>query len=305
MQRLRAIAPGDAAGFAAFVAGITQPQLRADLTGMDYATARKGMRNLYNRQLAKIVRQEMPVSPDGVVDEAALSARVVEYDEGADAQQRTKVNINGGQLIRNDPPNNTGQPVDTRGSVTQHSGPGWEIFVVSPTGDIHMDSHKIGKYHHSSLLGGGAVSMGGEMLVVGGTIQVMSNKSGHYLPSKVHFRQFLHRLKKQGVPLTFQIAAGFGVPASTAAALEAGGGRETYHAEKLKVVLESLKRQHGDQAVADALRDQEWHEQPDGSIQDSSGGPVADKLVLQGLKQALGKAKSKVTETGKAALSWV
>jgi hypothetical protein len=260
---------------------------------------------VYNRLLTIATRQDMPVSAEGVVDEAALKARVVEYDVGADAQQRTKVNINGGQLVRNGPPNNTGLPVDTAGSVTQHSGPGWEIFVVSPTGDIHMDSHKIGKYHHSSLLGGGAVSMGGEMVVRGGTIQIMSNKSGHYLPSKVHFRQFLHSLKKQGVPLTFRIAAGFGVPAGSAAALEAGGGRETYHAEKLAVVLESLKAQHGADAVRDALTKQGWQQMADGSIQDSSGVAVADKLVLQVLRQELGRTKSMLMEAGKARVKWV
>jgi len=164
------------------------------------------------------------VSPEGDVDEAALRARAVTYDEGADAQARTKVTVGGGRLVRNDPPHNTGQPVDTAESVTFFSGLGREIFVVSPDGAIHMSSHKIGQYHHSSLLAAGGVVMAGEMAVTGGTITAMSNKSGHYEPTARQFRQFLRRLKREGVALTFPIT-GWGVKDGPAEAFASGSGK--------------------------------------------------------------------------------
>jgi hypothetical protein len=43
----------------------------------------------------------------------------------------------------------------------------------------------------------------------------------------------------------------------------------------------------------------------DGSVQESNGTPVAEKLVLQLLKEKLGRARSKQTETQSPDIAWV
>jgi hypothetical protein len=139
------------------------------------------------------------VTDKGDFDPSALAGRLVEYDAPT-MQKKSKITVTGGKLIRAN-----GNPVDTADSVTFQKGLGWEIFVMSPTGDIHMESHKIGKYHHSSLLAGADVASAGMMQVENGDIRELSNHSGHYAPGVEHVRQILQRLSKQGVPLTFNL----------------------------------------------------------------------------------------------------
>ena len=76
---------------------------------------------------------------------------------------------------------------------------------MSPTGELHMASHKIGKYHHSSLLAGGPTSAAGTIMATGGNIVKLNNKSGHYHPGEKQMLQALHALKKAGVDLNFDL----------------------------------------------------------------------------------------------------
>jgi hypothetical protein len=165
---------------------------------------------IHSTQLEKAQLQDIAIDEKGNLDMMAVAARLVSYDETPEAQGKTLVNIAGTKLKRSGTHATPGADVDTAGSVTQHSGKGWEIFVVGAAGDIHMASHKIGAYHHSSLLGGAPVSMAGEMKVTGGKIITMSNKSGHYSPGPEHFQHFLRTIENAGIPLDFTVM-GWGV----------------------------------------------------------------------------------------------
>jgi len=178
---------------------------------MDKATAYAKVSGIYTNQLTKARREDVVIADDGTLDAAALAARLVVYDLTPDAQAKSTVTVSGGKLKRSATYATPNADVDTSASVTHHSGNGWEIFVVSPSGELHMASHKIGKFHHSSLLGGGTVSMAGELKVAGGVIDTMTNKSGHYSPSAEAFAHFLKTIYQQGMLLTFKVA-GFGVP---------------------------------------------------------------------------------------------
>jgi hypothetical protein len=149
--------------------------------------------------------QDVDVDKKGNLAPDALKHRLVEYDETPGAQKKTLVNISGGKLQRNYGWFGSNTPVDTSGSVTFQTGKGWEIFVMSPTGDLHMASHKIGKYHHSSLLAGGPTAAAGSIKATSGKIEALNNKSGHYQPGPAQMRQALHRLQKAGVSLDFNL----------------------------------------------------------------------------------------------------
>lgn len=85
------------------------------------------------------------------------------------------------------------------------SGFGKAIFVLSKEGNFHVAGHKIGQYHHSSLLAGGDVAGAGCMKVVQGKLTWIANKSGHYQPSVDHFLYILYTLQNSGVDMDFSI----------------------------------------------------------------------------------------------------
>jgi hypothetical protein len=128
-------------------------------------------------------------------------ARVAEVDRDA-----FKVNL-GPTLTRSDSHlEQPAGPASTADSSTFVSGPGWEIFVLSWTGEMYMASHRIGQFHHSSFLAGKDVAAAGEIKTdASGKVMVLNNKSGHYLPKERHVRQLLHLLRKRKVPLDFQL----------------------------------------------------------------------------------------------------
>jgi hypothetical protein len=184
----------------------------------------------------------------------SINGRKVHYDS-ADEQAKSLVTVKAGRLVRSG-----GEPVDTAGSSTFLSGKGAEIFVAATNGDIHMGSHKIGKYHHSSLLAASAVAVGGEMKVTAGSIGWVSNKSGHYKPSKDHLVQFLHWLEKRGVDLGFEVKGGWGIPdGKTAAELVEGvkstgaaDVKEGYFQVKLKAVIQFYLKRHSKDDIREA-----------------------------------------------------
>lgn len=163
------------------------------------------LHELVEEQREFIKRQAIPINGDDTLDTAKLDQRTVEYDRTPAAQKASTVTISGGRLLRDPTHQTKGAPVDTSGGVTHFRGAGHEIFVVGPSGDIHMGSHKVGQYHHSSLLAGSSVVMAGEMKVTDGRVEYVSNKSGHYLPSRYQMTNFLKALQSAGVPLDFRI----------------------------------------------------------------------------------------------------
>jgi hypothetical protein len=254
------VAPADAAALtnAKALALVTPPQTTAEarapdvttlttawtnqvmpvLAPMDQPTALAHCTAKYNDKLLMAQREEIVVDANGILDLAALAGRLVIYDTTVPAQTASLVTYAGNALTRHAThATQPGQPVDTTGSVTHQSGNGWEIFVVGEAGDLHMASHKIGKFHHSSLLAGRRVAMAGEMRVHGGGIVEMTNKSGHYAPDERHFTRFLRQLQSAGNALNFTVsgfsgghsgAAATPIPSQLASAWMAGvhGGQQ-------------------------------------------------------------------------------
>lgn len=124
----------------------------------------------------------------------------VYYDHSPELQKATKIKMDGGILKTNDL-----MPLDTSKMVTAKSGPGWGIYVMSASGNLHVHSHSVGHYHHSSLLAGAAVAGAGELEVKNGKILTLSNKSGHYCPPLSAFLQVLGRLQAKKISLDFKI----------------------------------------------------------------------------------------------------
>lgn len=140
--------------------------------------------------------------PDGSIVASGIQSLVVMYDHDLAKQAATMIHISGGKLYTDQA---CSKPLDTKNMVTHFSGPGKAIFVMSQSGNIHVDSHVVGHRHHSSLLAGRPVACAGELEVEKGTIKWLSNKSGHYVPNVDHLLQILHVLQKKLVPLVFPL----------------------------------------------------------------------------------------------------
>jgi hypothetical protein len=88
------------------------------------------------------------------------------------------------------------------GPGSYSAGAGWDMFVMAPNGEIYTGSHKISQFHHSSILGGDTVACAGEIKIVGGQIVGLTNKSGHYKPTRLHLFDLLTELRSNGVDLS-------------------------------------------------------------------------------------------------------
>ncbi len=94
------------------------------------------------------------------------------------------------------------KPFDTSDSFGIASGAGSGIYVMDPAGKFYAGPHRLGEFHHSSLLAGGAVAGAGELQVQQGKLLAISNKSGHYRPPLSSMTQVLAELQDQYVDLT-------------------------------------------------------------------------------------------------------
>jgi hypothetical protein len=143
-----------------------------------------------------LTRQGLVFRPGGGIDWTATLNVTVAYDHTLAAQGLTRVYAEKGRLFRDE---QATDPLDTGRMVTTFSGPGYGIFVMSATGNLHVSSHNVGVRHHSSLLAGANVAGAGEMKVVNGVLKEMTNKTGHYHAKPIHLVQVLHRLAKFNV----------------------------------------------------------------------------------------------------------
>ena len=91
---------------------------------------------------------------------------------------------------------------DTSKMYSYNKSFGWAAFVMAPSGTIYAAQHQVSTFHHSSFLAGDTVACAGELKVVGGQIRGITNKSGHYRPTKHHMLQFLRELASRNVNLT-------------------------------------------------------------------------------------------------------
>jgi hypothetical protein len=108
-----------------------------------------------------------------------------------------------------------GKPLDTRQSMTAGSGPGFENFVMMPSGRIYSFSYEPsivsillrgGHVQHSSAVpldrsGEQLVdpAAGGEWMVHDGALPLLNDRSGHYAPTGRHSMQFLQELDRHGI----------------------------------------------------------------------------------------------------------
>ena len=89
-----------------------------------------------------------------------------------------------------------GQPLDT----TNASDGGTFPFAMDAYGRIFA-GHSQEVIHHSSFFSGGPVAAVGRMRVRNGTLELLTDTSGHYMPPLDYTNQVLAELKEQGVNL--------------------------------------------------------------------------------------------------------
>jgi hypothetical protein len=237
---------------------------------------------------------------DGNIDLSKFANLVVEYDHSLKKQGMTRVLISRGQLLNEF----SREPLDTTKMVTHFTGPGKAIFVMSKQGNLHVGSHVVGHYHHSSLLAGRKVSGAGELEVKRGQLMWLSNKSGHYRPGVYHLLQVLHVLQKNCVPMTFRLtvnSAGANQEYATVADFFAAlDMNEEPDYELMKLMAYS---QHLTDAVLN-LNGWRWRSDPAlekaGVYDTNSGLPVPHKMVRQWLRsQGLRATKEVQRGTGR------
>ena len=133
--------------------------------------------------------------PAPVLPDTKGSKTKVKYIQTAEARKEFELEI-GGSLKQG------GEAYDTSKMYSKFMGDGFGIFVMSADGRFYSTSHKIGLFHHSSFLAGGAVAGAGEMKVEGGTLKYITNKSGHYWPGDRELVQTLMALKRASVDVS-------------------------------------------------------------------------------------------------------
>nr|MBA3539263.1 hypothetical protein [Deltaproteobacteria bacterium] len=79
---------------------------------------------------------------------------------------------------------------------------GTQIFVMNAQGEIFAAKEMVDVIHHSTFLAGGAIACAGTIRTSSdGTINFISNKSGHYEPGPAYLWQVLFNMRKHGVDL--------------------------------------------------------------------------------------------------------
>ncbi|WP_163827809.1 hypothetical protein [Nocardia cyriacigeorgica] len=95
-----------------------------------------------------------------------------------------------------------GQLFDTRRAHSAHSGGGRAIFVMDNQGNLYASLHHApGQFHHSSFLAGGPVAGAGELEVIDGVLQLVTDSSGHYRPPQRYTHQVVMNLRSRGIPI--------------------------------------------------------------------------------------------------------
>ncbi|MFC9661310.1 hypothetical protein ACFVJ5_13835 [Nocardia sp. NPDC127606] len=121
--------------------------------------------------------------------------RVAYLDESL--RQRTRLYIVDGKIYTAD-----GKLFDTSSGTTTWGGAGRAIFVMDEHGNLYASNyHEPGLFHHSSFLAGGNVAAAGELAAIGGELQMLTDRSGHYRPSRGHTMQAINLLRNMGIPI--------------------------------------------------------------------------------------------------------
>jgi len=205
--------------------------------------------------------------------------------------------VDSGRLVRA-----SGRRVDTKDSVTWFKGLGWEIFVLSHTGQLHMASHLVGRRHHSSLLGlhaatvaGGTgardAASAGEMLVRDGKIQQLSTKTGHYQSGAEQLRNIVHTLVKRGADLSGTVLLDYAgaVVSNDARTWWTTTGERAYETSKTDYAMAWYTREYSRAAINMAVQSLGWNFVPVGAQwmwRKPDGNYATAKDVRKALKAA-------------------
>jgi hypothetical protein len=95
-----------------------------------------------------------------------------------------------------------GDPLTTFDMRTVFSGPGFGVWVMSPSGEMYAGPHMHGGFHHASFLAGAPVRSAGEIRANCGRIEFLSARSGHYMPTAEHLAWTVEMLGSQQVDLS-------------------------------------------------------------------------------------------------------
>jgi hypothetical protein len=115
------------------------------------------------------------------------------------ARQDYRVTIHDGHLY-----DAHGDLFDTSGGVSAFANNGGRaIFVMDKDGNIFASTYqRVGDFHHSSFFSGQEVAAAGELVVKDGKIEIVTDRSGHYLPERSRTQQMLDQLTSQGIDMT-------------------------------------------------------------------------------------------------------
>lgn len=123
-----------------------------------------------------------------------VGAEQVEYLSHEQRQQRRVTILNG---VIYAAPN---VPFDTRSGSSAWGGSGRAVFVMDQDGNLYVsNTHEPGTFHHSSFLAGQPVAAAGELVVIDGILQLLTDSSGHYRPERGHTLQAINHLRSLGV----------------------------------------------------------------------------------------------------------
>uniref|UniRef100_A0A3Q7JFI3 Calmodulin-binding family protein n=1 Tax=Solanum lycopersicum TaxID=4081 RepID=A0A3Q7JFI3_SOLLC len=92
----------------------------------------------------------------------------------------------------------SGRVLDTRGGPEEAK---W-IFVLSVSKDLYIGMKQKGTFQHSSFLAGGATLSAGRLVIEDGTLKAVWPHSGHYLPTKENFEEFMTFLEQHNIDVT-------------------------------------------------------------------------------------------------------
>ncbi|MEV0540336.1 hypothetical protein [Nocardia salmonicida] len=123
-----------------------------------------------------------------------IGAERVDYFNEA-GRQPFRVQIRNGRMY-----NANNELLDTRLGQTTWGLSGRAVFVMDQDGNLYASLfHGAGRFHHSSFLAGAPVAAAGELVVIDGILQQLTDSSGHYQPERGHTLQAINHLRSLGI----------------------------------------------------------------------------------------------------------
>jgi hypothetical protein len=177
-------AGADAATSAAADAGDAAAGAPKDLPPLDITKER----------LPKYKGENVPGIPDGKLPGRGTQPVTYLNETQRAAYQLT---IKDGKLY-----DSSGNLFDTSNATSLHATDPRAIYVIDEDGNIYAStSQQYGVFHHSSFLSGEDVAGAGELKVVNGQLEMITDQSGHYHPTQAMTDQVVAYLRARGVSI--------------------------------------------------------------------------------------------------------